>query len=105
MKRGLSLLGAVPLLAFLALQVAPVFAVASNGALQLEPESAKPIAAAIAFAAAAIGAGVAIGRAGAAGLAATAERPEIRTTGIIITALGEAIGIYGIVIAILILGA
>jgi|TARA_B100001971_G_C18207390_1_gene548482 V/A-type H+-transporting ATPase subunit K len=64
----------------------------------------KFLAAAIAFAAAAIGAGLAVGKAGSAGLAAAAERPEMRTTAIIITALGEAIAIYGIVVAILILG-
>jgi V/A-type H+-transporting ATPase subunit K len=64
----------------------------------------KFLSAAIAFAAAAIGAGWAVSKAGAAGLAGSAERPEIRTTAIIITALGEAIAIYGIVIAILKLG-
>jgi len=69
-----------------------------------EPLMFKFLSAAIAFAAAAIGAGWAVSKAGAAGLAGTAERPEIRTTAIIITALGEAIAIYGIVIAILILG-
>ena len=66
--------------------------------------SFKFFSAALAFGASAIGAGWAVSKAGAAGLAGTAERPEIRTTAIIITALGEAIAIYGIVIAILILG-
>ena len=65
----------------------------------------KFMAASLAFGAAAIGAGLAVVRAGSSGLAATAERPEMRTTAIIITALGEAIAIYGIVVAILILGA
>ena len=64
----------------------------------------KFLGAAIAFSTAAIGAGLAVGKAGSAGLAAAAERPELRTTAIIITALGEAIAIYGIVVAILILG-
>lgn len=68
-------------------------------------ESSQFLAAALAFGAAAVGAGLAVGRAGSSGLAATAERPEMRTTAIIITALGEAIAIYGIVVAILILGA
>lgn len=67
-------------------------------------DASKFFAAAIAFSAAAIGAGLAVGKAGSAGLAAAAERPEMRTTAIIITALGEAIAIYGIVVAILILG-
>lgn len=74
-------------------------------AFEAEAASMKYLAAAIAFIAASIAAGFAIARAGSAGLAATAERPEVRTTAIIITALGEALGIYGIVIAIIILGA
>jgi F0F1-type ATP synthase membrane subunit c/vacuolar-type H+-ATPase subunit K len=65
----------------------------------------RVIGAAIAFSSAALAAGLAIGKAGSAGLAGVAERPEIRTTAIIITALGEALAIYGIVIAILLLGA
>lgn len=77
----------------------------SAGGLQVISEAAsKAFAASIAFGLAALGAGWAISRAGSAGLAATAERLEVRTTAIIITALGEALAIYGIVIAILILG-
>lgn len=82
----------------------PAFA-ADIQQLQAEGASMKYISAAIAFFGASIAAGLAIARAGSAGLAATAERPEVRTTAIIITALGEALGIYGIVIAIIILGA
>lgn len=65
----------------------------------------KTLAAAIAFAFAALAAGWAIANAGSAGLASAAERLELRTTAIIISALGEALAIYGIVVAILILGA
>lgn len=64
----------------------------------------KFFSAAIAFAAAALAAGMAIGKAGAAGLAGTAEKLEVRTTAIIISALGEALGIYGIVVSLLIIG-
>ena len=70
----------------------------------INSDSAKPFAASIAFSVAALAAGFAIAKAGSAGLAAAAERPELKTTAIIITALAEAIAIYGIVIAILILG-
>ncbi len=99
----------LPMLAVLNLLVMiPAFAQPLSP-LQAEPtglaSSFKFMAAALAFSAAAIGAGLAVGRAGSSGLAATAERPEMRTTAIIITALGEAIAIYGIVVAILILGA
>ena len=55
------------------------------------------------FGLAALGAGLAIGRAGAAGLAATAEKSEIQTFALIITALGEAIAIYGLAMAFLML--
>jgi F0F1-type ATP synthase membrane subunit c/vacuolar-type H+-ATPase subunit K len=88
--------------------VTPVLAIDSTqNSLQVLPqdaESNKFLAAAIAFSAATLGAGWAISRAGSAGLAAAAERPEIRTTAIIIAALGEAIAIYGIVIAFVIMG-
>jgi V/A-type H+-transporting ATPase subunit K len=65
---------------------------------------AKYFAAAIAFGLAAAGAGYGIAHAGAAGLAAVAEKPELRTTALIFVALAEAIAIYGFVIAIIILG-
>ena len=57
----------------------------------------------IAFAAAAIGAGIGIYGAGSAVLSAAAERPELSTLAIIITALAEAIAIYGLVVVILML--
>jgi len=65
----------------------------------------KVFAAAIAFSAAVLAAGFAISRAGSAGLAAAAERPEVRTVAIIIAAFGETLAIYGIAIAFFILGA
>lgn len=65
----------------------------------------KTFAAAIAFSVAVASSGFGLARAGSAGLAATAERPEVRTTAIIISAFAEALGIYGIVVAFFILGA
>lgn len=70
----------------------------------LSSSSMKFIAAAAAFGLAVLAAGFAISKAGSAGLAAAAERPEVRTTAIIIAAFGEALAIYGIVIAFFILG-
>ena len=64
----------------------------------------KFLSAAIAFSMGAVAAGYAIGKAGSAGFAAAAEKLELRTQGLIISALGEAIAIYGIVVALLILG-
>ena len=66
--------------------------------------SAKLIAAGIAFALGAMGAGYGVGHAGAASMAALAEKPEVRSMALIITALAEAIAIYGLVMAIIILG-
>ena len=63
----------------------------------------KFLGAGIAFAGATLGAGMAIGRAGSASLAAAAENESMKTQGLIITALGEAIAIYGIVVALLML--
>lgn len=97
------------LLVFFASPALPAFALLSDTPeVQVAPIDAKAmkfLSAAIAFAMASIGAGWAVSKAGSAGLAAVAERPEVRTTAIIITALGEALAIYGIVIAIMILGA
>jgi V/A-type H+-transporting ATPase subunit K len=64
----------------------------------------KFIGAGVAFGLAALGAGVAIGGVGAAGLAAITEKPELRSQALVFTALGESIAIYGIVVAIIILG-
>lgn len=84
--------------------LSPTFAQETGEGTSELSDFSRFFASSIAFAAAAIGAGLAVGKAGSSGLAATAERPEMRTTAIIITALGEAIAIYGIVVAILILG-
>ena len=102
-RRSLLVLGAVSI----AIMALIPSAYALPTAIQFFPASAEPnkfLAAAFAFGFAAVAAGFAVGKAGSAGLAATAERPELRTLAIIITALGEALAIYGIVIAILILG-
>ena len=64
----------------------------------------KFVGAGLAFGLAALGAGVAIGGVGAAGLAVISERSDLRSQALVFTALGEAIAIYGIVMAIIILG-
>tara|TARA_B100000315_G_C14582903_1_gene591427 strand:- start:404 stop:769 length:366 start_codon:yes stop_codon:yes gene_type:complete len=76
----------------------------SGGFFPNDPEAAKVIAAGLAFGMGSIAAGFAVGKAGAAGMAAVAERPETKTTAIIITALGEALAIYALVIALLLVG-
>ena len=51
-----------------------------------------------------IGAGLAIHGSTSAGLAAMVERPELTTWVLVFAGLGEGIAIYGLVVAILILG-
>ncbi len=104
MNRVLSGLFATALLGLLVLLTAPVNAVEQQAPVIGELGS-KTFAAAIAFAVAVASAGFGIARAGSAGLAAAAERLEVRTTAIIISAFAEALGIYGIVIAFFILAA
>jgi V/A-type H+/Na+-transporting ATPase subunit K len=81
----------------------------TNEAVAQEAQSSasagmKFVGAGLAFGLAALGAGVAIGGVGAAGLAVISERPELRSQALVFTALGEAVAIYGIVMAIIILG-
>lgn len=98
----------LPALLLTTLLLLPVAYAAPAQPAQEEPLASpvlKFIAAAIAFISAVFAAGWAISRAGTAGLAASAERPEVRTTAIIIAAFGEALAIYGIVVAFFILGA
>lgn len=83
----------------------PALLVLSPTPLQALERAIGMLSIAIAFGLSVIGAAWAISRAGSAGLAAAAERPELRTTAIIISALGEALGIYGLIIVILLLGA
>ena len=62
------------------------------------------LAAAIAVAGSCVAAGIAIYGAATAGSAAMAERPEISIWVIILAGLGEGVAIYGLLIAIMILG-
>jgi len=63
----------------------------------------RVIGAAIAFGLAAVGAGIAIAYSGAASIAAVAEKPAMRTWSFIVLGLSEALAIYGLAIAILLL--
>lgn len=62
------------------------------------------VAAGIAVAGSCIGAGIAVHGAASAGLAAIVEKPESSTWVLILAGLGEGVAIYGLLIAILILG-
>ncbi len=60
--------------------------------------------AALAVAGSTIGAGIAVGLVGAAAMGAISERPEVAGRALIFLGLAEGIAIYGLIIAIMILG-
>ncbi len=62
------------------------------------------IAAAVVVGLGSIGAGIAVGYVGAAALGAIGEKPEIFGKALIFVALAEGIAIYGVIIAMMILG-
>jgi len=62
------------------------------------------LSAAIAAGAGALGAGLAVATVGAAALGAISEKPELAGRALIFVGLAEGIAIYGLIIAIMILG-
>ncbi|QHC23033.1 ATP synthase subunit C [Streptomyces sp. GS7] len=82
-----------------AAQAAATAPAGSSGA-----SSAALIGAAIAVAGASIGAAIAVAYTGAAALAALSERPELFGRAMVIVGLAEGIAIYGLVVAVLLIG-
>lgn len=76
------------------------------GAAAGDPTNAKwgYIAAAISTAAGCLGAGVAVAYVGAAAIAGVTEKPETAGRALIFVGLAEGIAIYGLIVAIMILG-
>ncbi|WP_327136429.1 ATP synthase subunit C [Streptomyces sp. NBC_01340] len=98
------LVGALALLT-VALSDAPAQASSSQAAAQASGSgSAALIGAAIAVAGASIGAAIAVAYTGAAALAALSERPELFGRAMVIVGLAEGIAIYGLVVAIILIG-
>ena len=62
------------------------------------------MAAAIAVAGSSIGAAIAVAYTGAAALAAMSERPELFGRAMVIVGLAEGIAIYGLIVAIILIG-
>ncbi|MFD5756827.1 ATP synthase subunit C, partial [Streptomyces sp. NPDC127044] len=84
---------------------APAQASGSQAAAQTSGSgSAALIGAAIAVAGASIGAAIAVAYTGAAALAALSERPELFGRAMVIVGLAEGIAIYGLVVAIILIG-
>lgn len=97
-------LGAVVLVSALLLGVVdPALAQTTDQAAQ--PDRWAPLlGAAIAVAGSAIGAAIAVAYTGAAALAAISEKPEMFGRAMVIVGLAEGIAIYGLVIAIILIG-
>jgi V/A-type H+-transporting ATPase subunit K len=90
----------------LAVSLVPAFAaeVASEAGEISSAASIGLIGAALAAGLACIGAGVAVGYVGAAALGIVGEKPQMLGTTLIYLGLAEGIAIYGIIIALLIMG-
>ena len=84
----------------------PSFALAAEAVQKASSASAKwgYIGAALAVGASTIGAGIAVGLVGSAAMGAISERPEVAGRALIFLGLAEGIAIYGLIIAIMILG-
>ena len=81
----------------------PAYAASTSTASGHDPRAAL-LGAAIAVAGSTIGAGFAVAYTGAAALAAISEKPEMFGRAMVIVGLAEGIAIYGVVIAILLMG-
>jgi len=82
---------------------------AQSTAQTLTPEKASImkwgfLAAAISVGLGSVGAGVAVGYVGAAAVGLIGERPEMATRALIFVGLAEGIAIYGLILALMILG-
>lgn len=97
-------LGALALLAALLTGlVDPAHAATAAARPGHDPQAAL-LGAAIAVAGSAIGAAIAVAYTGAAALAAISEKPEMFGRAMVIVGLAEGIAIYGVVIAVLLIG-
>ncbi|MHA2230875.1 MAG: ATP synthase subunit C [Candidatus Hodarchaeales archaeon] len=107
----IGLLVAVSCLVFLTITVATAFSPSGNAAAVAEddvnatagPADYKPIGAGIAIGLAGLGAGIGMGTAGSAAVGAITEKPETFGRAIIFLVFIEAVAIYGLVVAILVL--
>lgn len=84
----------------------PVFSTVLAATGEMHPEIARWgfLSAAIATSLSAIAAGVAVAYVGSAAVGAMSEKPEIAGRALIYVGLAEGIAIYGLIIAIMILG-
>lgn len=81
----------------------PTSVMAAGAAQEAVVDQYATLAAALSTGLACIGAGIAVGNAGAAAVGATAEKPESFRRALIFVGLSEGIAIYGLIISFLIL--
>jgi V/A-type H+-transporting ATPase subunit K len=104
-KIRLSFLATAFMLIASGLFLAPgIFAAGTEVATASSSTGLVCIAAAIAFAMGALGAGIAIGNVGAAAMGAISEKPELASQALIFVALAEGLVVFGFIIALMILG-
>jgi V/A-type H+/Na+-transporting ATPase subunit K len=103
---ALVVIGLAVVLAIVAAAALPAEASTSTLVAQAaeEPNSAALIGASIAVAGSTLGAAIAVAYTGAAALAAMSERPELFGRSMVIVGLAEGIAIYGLIIAIILVG-
>ncbi|MDT0467414.1 ATP synthase subunit C [Streptomyces gibsoniae] len=101
---NVALLGGACVLLATALAGAAQGAPAQTAAAAAPANGSALIGAAIAVAGASIGAAIAVAYTGAAALAALSERPEMFGRAMVIVGLAEGIAVYGLVVAILLIG-
>lgn len=101
---NLLLLAGAGILVGLALSAGPSAAATSAAAGKVSYGGQALIGAAIAVAGSSIGAAIGVAYTGSAALAAMSERPELFGRAMVIVGLAEGIAIYGLVIAILLIG-
>jgi V/A-type H+-transporting ATPase subunit K len=98
------LIAAALIVVFLALSGDAASAAAAAPAATGGGNWAALIGAAIAVAGSSIGAAIAVAYTGAAALAAMSERPELFGRAMVIVGLAEGIAIYGLIVAIILIG-
>ncbi len=101
---NLALLVAGGVLTTLALTAEPSAAATAASAALASYDGQAFIGAAIAVAGSSIGAGIAVAYTGSAAIAAMSERPEMFGRAMVIVGLAEGIAIYGLVVAIILIG-
>jgi len=99
---GLLLSAAV--IVVLALTAGPSGAAAAQEEASSGSSSAALLGAAIAVAGSSIGAAIAVAYTGSAALAAISERPELFGRAMVIVGLAEGIAIYGLIVAVILIG-